>query len=225
MTSKALLMALATLAGTSSAAIARNDIVFSKDGSRAFVTSHESTHFTPNFVKKSLGATIYSNLATAYPKGLYWAFEGSSLGGAAPYTQFVAGGFTPTANATAVEAQVAVGNFGDGKDMFTLSIYSDSAGVPGQVLASTKITSTTAFGTCCGLITAKFKGGVPLTAGTPYWLAITLSAKQLAAGDDGAWNLATTDQVDAAPFAYNENNTGWNSSPTTQPPAFAVYSK
>ncbi len=225
MHSKAISLAIAAFAFTSSAALARNDISLSRDGRQAFVTSHESTHFTPNFVRKSKSATIFSNLATDYPKGLYWSFQGATVGGAAPYTQFVAGGFTPTDNATATEVQVAVGNFGDGKSTYTLSIDADDSGVPGKALASTTITSMTAFGTCCGLITAKFKNGVALTGGTPYWVAITLDSKQLKAGDDGAWNLATTDQVDAAPFAYNQNNAGWKSAPTTQPPAFGVFSK
>ena len=215
-------VALAAIGALSSAALARDDTSFSKDGRLAFAAPHGSTAFMPNYARKQASATIFSNLATAYPKGLYFSGEGSTL----LSTQFVAGGFTPKANAVAVSVQVAVGNFGDGRDAFTVSIYSDKAGVPGRALASVVVTATTAFGNCCGLIDAKFKTGVSLKGSTPYWVAVTLNKQQITANDDGAWNFSTTDQVDAVPFSYNLNGgAGWIKSSTTLPPAFGVFSK
>jgi hypothetical protein len=218
-------VAISAIAAISSVAFARDDIAFSQDGRLAFVAPHAGPARAGHYTKKPKSATIFSNLATAYPNGLYFSGEGETIYASGGSSQFVAGGFTPTANATAVEVQVAVGEFGDGKSSYTLSINADASGVPGTVLASTVVTSAAPFGECCGVVTGKFKGGVALTAGTPYWVAVTLDTKQLQAGDDGAWNLATTDQVDTAPFAFNPNNTGWVAFPTILPPAFGVFSK
>ena len=215
-------VALAAIGALSSAALARDDTSFSKDGRLAFAAPHGSTAFMPNYARKQASATIFSNLATAYPKGLYFSGEGFTLG---PKV-FVAGGFTPKANAVAVSVQVAVGNFGDGRDAFTVSIYSDKAGVPDRALASVVATATTVFGNCCGLINAKFKTGVSLNGSTPYWVAVTLNKQQITANDDGAWNFSTTDQVDQAPFSHNLNDgAGWVSFTNTLPPAFGVFTK
>jgi hypothetical protein len=213
--------AISALAATSSVAFARNDISFSQNGRLAFAAPHTATATVHKYVPKPKSKTIFSNLASAYPKGLYFPFGGHSIGN----SQFVAGGFTPTANATAVEVQVAVGEYGDGNSSYTLSIYSDASGVPGTALASTVVTSTAPFGECCGVVTGKFKGGVALTGGTPYWVAVTLDGAQQQAQDDGAWMFATTDQVNSAPFAVNENNGGWVSDPTNLPGPFGVFSK
>jgi hypothetical protein len=226
MTQKTLFAAaLVAIIAASPGAFARNDIGFSQDGRLAFAAPHAATAAARHYVKKPESATIFSNLASAYPNGLYFSGEGETIYASGADSQFVAGGFTPTASATAVEVQVAVGEFGDGKSSYTLSINADASGVPGAVLASTMVTSAAPFGACCGLVTGKFKSGVALTAGKPYWVAVTLDKKQLKAGNDGAWNLATTDQVDTAPFAYNPNNTGWVAFPTILPPAFGVFSE
>ncbi len=214
----------AALLATSSAALASN-VSFSADKRVAFAAPHAAAGSTPYFIRKATSATIYSNLATAYPKGLYYTNTGSTVYASSTDSQYVAVGFTPKVNATAVEVEAAVGNFGDGKDKFVLSIYSDSSGIPGTALTSQTVTATTAFGTCCGLIVAKLKTGLALKGGTPYWVAVTLNKVQTTAMDDGAWMLATTNEIDTHPFAFNANNTGWTSSPTTTPPAFGVFSK
>ncbi len=218
-------LVLAGLVTASSAAFARDAISFSNDHTLAFASPQRTVKFTPNFVKKPKQSTIFSNLASAYPKGVYFSGEGSTIFAEGGSSQFVAVGFTPAANATAAEIDVAVGNFGDGNSTYTISINADNAGLPGDALWSGPITSTTLFGDCCGLATVKIKGGLALASGTPYWVAITLSKKQQKAQDDGAWNLSTTDQVDPTPFAFNPNNSGWVSSPTTLPPAVGVFSK
>jgi hypothetical protein len=218
--------AISALAATSSVAFARNDISFSQDGRLAFAAAHTGTTTVHKYVPRPKSKTIFSNLASAYPMGLYFPLVGHSIYSVGSNSQFLAGGFTPTANATAVEVQVAVGELGDGHSSYTLSIYSDASGVPGTALASTVVTSKAPFGECCGMVTGKFTGGgVALTGGTPYWAAITLNAAQQKAQDDGAWMFATVDQVNSAPFAINENNSGWVSEPTQWPGAFGVFSK
>lgn len=216
--------AISALLATSSVAFARSDISFSKDGKLAFAAPHASPSFL-HYVPKPKAVTIYSNLASDYPKGLYFAGEGETIYASGGNSQFVAGGFTPTASTKAVEVQVAVGNFGDGNSTYTLSINADASGVPGTALASKVITSTNTFGECCGVVSVKFPAGVALAANTPYWVVVSLTARQEKDMDDGAWNLATTDQVDDAPFAFNPNNSGWVAYGTTQPPAFGVFSK
>jgi hypothetical protein len=169
--------------------------------------------------------TIYSNLASAYPNGLYFSGEGDTLCGptcALGESISVAGGFTPTAAASASSVSAAVGYI-EGPNEFTIAIYSDTNGVPGTVLASGVAAPLPTFGDCCGLATVKFKKPVALTAGTPYWVVATADSNESATF--AAWNLATVDQVDAAPVSYNDNGAGWTSYTSTLPPAFAVYAK
>ena len=211
--------------GTSCAAFAKDGITFSPDMRTAYAAPGSTGKGMVHYIRKPASATIFSNLASKYKKGLYFSGEGSTVYGSATGSQWVGSGFTPAASATAMEVDVAVGNFGDGHDQFELSINADSNGTPGAALATTELTVTNAFGVCCGLAIAKFPSGVALTGGTPYWVTVTLTKKQTKANDDGAWMLATTDQVDTAPAAYDPNDTGWVSYQTPLPPAFGVFSK
>lgn len=174
---------------------------------------------------RAKSATIYSNLASAYPDGTYFSGEGDTVCGincGLGESIAVAGGFTPAKAATASEVAVAVGYI-QGTDEITLAIFSDTSGAPGTVLWSGVAKSLPTFGECCGVATAKIKGGLALTAGTPYWVVVETDAKE--STTFAAWNLATTEQVTAAPAAYNNNNAGWTSYTTILPPAFAVYGK
>jgi hypothetical protein len=214
-----------TIIGASSGALAKDDVAFSADKRFAFAVpsgaAKSATYYTP----KSKAATIYSNLGTRYKNGMYYIGVGQSVFGNSQGSQYVATGFTPASSATAVEVQVAVGNFEDGNDKFTLSIASDNAGSPGTALASATFTAKNTFGYCCGLATARFPNGVSLKGGTPYWITVTVDAKQTQDNDDGAWMFSTTDEVIEAPAAYNSNNGGWSAYQTETPPAFGVFSK
>ncbi len=222
-----ILLASAMTAALSTAAVAATTpgISLSLDKKTVIAAPHGSQKFAPYIARKPKAATIYSNLATAYPDGLYFSGEGATLCGptcAIGESISVGGGFTPTANATATSVDAAVGYI-EGTDSITLAIYSDDNGVPGTVLWSGVASTLPTFGDCCGLATANIKGGLALTANTPYWLVATTDKKE--STTFAAWNLATTNQVTGAPEAFNDNDTGWESYSSTLPPAFAIYSK
>jgi hypothetical protein len=217
--------AMAVAVSTAAVAASTPGVSLSLDKRTVTATSHGTTQVTPNFIRKPGSATIYSNLATKYPNGIYFSGEGDTLCGpdcALNESIEVGGAFTPTANATAKEVDAAVGYI-EGTDSITLAIYSDNSGVPGTALWSGSTKTLPTFGDCCGLAVAKIKGGLALTAGTQYWVVATTDKKQTTTF--AAWNLATTNQITAAPAAYNDNGTGWTGYTTILPPAFAVYSK
>jgi hypothetical protein len=215
-------LGFAAVASTATYAAAPKDISLSQDKKLVLVAPHAGAKFTPAYQHPGKPA-IYSNLATKYPKGLYFGGEGYTLCGpdcGIGESIAVGGGFTPSANATATEVDVAVGYI-EGTDSITLAIYSDSNGVPGKALWSGVTKNLPTFGECCGVAKGKIKGGLALTGGTPYWVVVYTDKKETSTF--AAWNIATTDQIDAAPEAYNDNGTGWNGTTTTLPPAFAVY--
>ena len=215
-------LAIAALASTSLMAAETKNLMISQDHRMVFAAPHASAHITPNFVQKPKAAIIFSNLATAYPKGLYFAGEGATVCGidcGLGEQVWSATGFTPAASATATEVDVAVGYIG-GTDEVTLNIYSDNAGVPGTALWSGVAKTLPTFGECCGLAVAKIKGGLALTKGTPYWVAVTTDKKEDTTF--AAWSIGTIDQIDTTPVAQNSGQ-GWSSYASTQPGAFAVY--
>jgi hypothetical protein len=217
-------LAVIAIASTASMAAWANDFSVSLDKKTVISVQHGSTKAVPNFIHHPKSATIYSNLASAYPDGLYFSGEGDTLCGpscAIGEQIWVGTQFTPTSTATATEVDAATGYI-EGTDEVVLNIYSDASGVPGTALWSGNAKSLPTFGDCCGLATAKIKGGLSLTGGTPYWVVATTNSKD--ANFFGAWNLATTNQVTGVLAAGNEGS-GWDAYTTTLPPAFAVYSK
>ena len=215
-------LAIAALASTSSMAADTKNVTISQDHRMVFAAPHAPGSGTPNLFRKPKGAAIYSNIATAYAKGLYFAGEGGTICGincGLGEQIWDATGFTPTASAKAVEIDVAVGYI-SGADEVTVNIYSDSSGVPGSALWSGVAKKLPTFGDCCGLAVAKITGGLALKKGTPYWVVVTTDKKE--ATTFAAWSIATVDQVDTAPVAQNSGS-GWQAFPSTEPYAFAIY--
>ena len=72
-----------------------------------------------------------------------------------------------------MEIDVAVGLV-EGDNSFYLKLDADNGGQPGAVLLSvTNLSSSTLFGTCCGLVSSgMLSSGVTLNTGTNYWLVI-----------------------------------------------------
>jgi len=217
------LLAAVFTAATCASAFA--GVTVSSDKRFVFAPPGNSSRPTVHMHLPKKSNTIYSNLATAYPNGLYFSGEGDTLCGpscALGESIEIAGAFTPSANATVTSISAAIGYI-EGTDAFDIALYSDNGGVPGTVLAQGTASSLPTFGECCGLATVKFKKGVALTAGTQYWVAAVTNSKETTTF--AAWNLATTDQVDAAPAAQNVNGAGWSAFSTTLPPAFGVFGK
>jgi hypothetical protein len=134
--------------------------------------------------------------------------------------QWIAYPITPTKNATISEIVEAVG-YVAGTDSVTVALMADSGGIPGAVLQQKTVKNLETFGDCCAVAVDKLKTGVPVTAGTTYWIGAILPSKNQATTWD-AFNFSTVN-TNTVPFAFFNSN-GWNASsgPYT---GFAVYGK
>ena len=152
--------------------------------------------------------TIYSSLGTD-PKSLYnyidtWLVSGpTSLVGIA---DFIAMPFTPKSNSHIAEVRAAILYYGSGADQVNLSIYGDSKGHPGRLLAGpVTVTNLPKAFTCCQLAVADFVS-VPVKGGTQYW--VVANTPKTGGGSDflGEWAGAVTP---ALMLAGNADQTGW----------------
>jgi hypothetical protein len=215
----------AAAVSTSAFAGAPKGLVLSLDHQMVYAKPHAGGTALPGFAHPPASSVIYSNLASKYPKGVYLASSGYTLCG--PSCEIgesisVAAAFTPAADVTAARVEAAVG-FAAGTDSFTFAIYSDSNGVPGKSLWSGVAKTLYNFGDCCALDKVGIRGGLKLVGGKQYWFVAEADKKQ--ADTFAAWNSSTTDQIDEAPTAFDDNGGGWQASTSTTPPAFAIYSK
>jgi hypothetical protein len=231
-----LTLTLATLTLTSVTAFARKgEVVLSKDGRRISITN--GSHAVPRVAPSRAGlVTIFDNLGTAYPKGTYWCCEGASITGpkASPFLPeyWLAVAFTPTADHTVTQLEVAIGLF-RGKDELFLSLYNDGGGLPGTAIKTWLKTGLPRFGTCCTIVTKTDAYGIPVTAGTQYWIVVGTKGENADTFAD--WNVEDIDQEDTytVPTAYYcsddkggncGNNHAWSldTSSGNRGPAFAV---
>jgi hypothetical protein len=197
---KALLAAGCAAVISTSAFAGAKDVTLSLNKHLVLTTPRAGGTFMPGFVHPPASTIIASNLATKYPKGIYFAGEGSTLCG----------------------PSCAIGDI-EGTANFTIAIYSDVGGVPGKELWSGVAKKLETFGDCCAIDKVAISGGLKLTGGTQYWLVAEADKKE--ADTFAAWNLSTTDQVDSVPEAFDDNGTGWQATSTTLPPAYAIYSE
>jgi hypothetical protein len=169
---KSVLLSTAALALIATAAGARPQVTMSHDNRFVSVLPHSgqsapAAHRPGSYVVSTIDKSSV---------GSYFCCYGSTLSG--PSSQFgaaygVAEQFIPGASATVSKLYAGVG-YVSGDDKVTLTLYADSGNRPGKKLASGTGTTSTQFGFCCGLVKAKIKS-TSLTAGTPYWVSITLS--------------------------------------------------
>ena len=131
--------------------------------------------------------------------------------------QWDAYSFTPKKSTTVTEIVEAV-SYVTGTDSVTLALMADNNGAPGAVLQEMTVKNLETFGQCCAVAVGKLKTGVPVTAGTTYWVGAILPSKKQATTWD-AWNFSTVN-TNTAPFAYY--NGAWNVT-TAAYAAFAVY--
>jgi hypothetical protein len=114
--------------------------------------------------------------------------------------------FTPTANATVMQIQVAVHYRGSGTNGFNLVLAADDGyGAPGKTLHSWDLENLVEKGTCCKLATAKYANGIKVQKGKQYWVLAQTDSKSQDSEDGWAftWNDAQTTYV---AFNFGE---GW----------------
>jgi len=176
---------------------------------------------TANHLKDSGLVTIFSNLASKYPKGQYWCCSGYNVMGPSQGEQWMAAAFTPAANHTVTRIEVAVG-YSQGKtNGVVVSLNSDKNGVPGKALKTWNASGLPRFGTCCMLVAKSDSAGIPVSAGKQYWVVLSTNSHELDTVD--AWNVIDSNQVDAATVAtFPGNNNQWNAFQTTPGLGFAV---
>jgi hypothetical protein len=154
--------------------------------------------------------TIFSNLGSSQTY-LYnyldtWLVAGPNS--ILTLSNFIAMPFTPHASSHISQVQVAVSYDGVGADQVNLSIYSDSKGHPGKILAGpVTVTHLPKAITCCQLAVADFTP-LAVNANTQYW--VVADTPKSGKGSDflGEWS------GEVAPVlarGANVGGTGWMS--------------
>jgi hypothetical protein len=211
----------------STAAAADDDVSFSKDGRSPYLPPAFSMTSTiqeaPSPAHDRTLKTIFGNIDTKFPNAAYWCCGGFIAMGpnaeGATQTLWPAVQFSPSKDATATEIDLAV-SLVSGTNTVTVGLYTDSAGVPGALLASFK-PKLLDFHTCCRILVGELAAGVPLKQGTPYWIALTTDSTQ--SDTSAEWNFNMTDQVNGLVIAGGDGNRWLNDGPYALPPAFAIY--
>lgn len=215
---KALLaLAMLSLASTTALAAGGTAATVSKDRLKTMIPFPTQQSYVNPGIRVPGPEPIFSNIGTAYPKGLYFCCYGGTIGGPASQVGQVwqAEAFTPSGNFKVTNIDAAVG-FVSGTNGVTIGLYADAGGIPGKKLFAKNVTGLGAFGGCCGLATIKSKNGIAITSGTQYWVVISTDKNTSTTWD--AWNMNTTDQIDPINWAINEGS-GWSGGQTL--PAFS----
>jgi hypothetical protein len=148
---------------------------------------------------------IFSNLGPS--TDAYYDMNGWIVGGpASGLEQFIGLPFTPTANAHVYVVHAAL-QYESGANQVNVSVYSDSNGAPGTLLAGpATVKNLPTFGTCCTLAQAVFSAGVAVTAGTQYWIVADTPSTGTGSNFYGSWDFIYPAYLNA----YNTGS-GWNS--------------
>jgi hypothetical protein len=201
---------------------AARSAVTTKDG-KTIITAPSGAN--TSYVDENAGMkAIFSNLATEYPKGLYWCCEGATISGPKSPPLFIewwhAAAFTPTADATVKKIVVSIGYLSGNVTSVILSLNADNAGIPGDELVQWTVNDLGDAGTCCTVQT-KSSSGVPVTAGQQYWIVVSTGPDS---DVNASWNVADNNQIDNFLNAglTSQNSDGWVSSPTSPNVVFAV---
>jgi|SRR5450755_3162695 len=148
---------------------------------------------------------IYSNLGKSktdlYLDNSAWVIAGpNSVSGA----EFIGLPFTPKSDSHVSQARVAVEYDHRGTNQVNLSIYSDSSGSPGTLLAGpVTVTNLPKAGTCCVLTVADFTP-LAVTGGTQYWVVVDTPLTGTGSDFYGSWDFV----VQALPQAFS-NGSNW----------------
>jgi hypothetical protein len=185
-------ISLAVLANVAYAAPVDDQFVFSPD-LRQVQAKHPSTHITAMKEDKTL--TKIAGNFSLYPNATYFSIWGNTIaqGGANfPFQTWVAVAFTPTSNATVKKLEVSAGRQGGGTAGYELGLYSDDNGVPGTLIKGGHVSNLPNYGDCCAVATLNDPAGVPVTAGTQYWVVVSTTAQDT---DIYAWAFNSTDMT------------------------------
>ena len=184
-------------------------------------TEKSAIHVPPQEAPAGL-KIIHTNLSRKGDLYNYSAVHGWELAGpnsVGGITEFIAMPFTPKSDSHVSQVQVAIQYAGSGANQVILSIYGDSSGAPGTLLAGpVTVTNLPEAGTCCLLAVATFTP-VAVTAGTQYWVAGDTPLTGPGSDLIGQWNWVAKD---IGQWAANYGDTGWYQFPDDALPAGEV---
>jgi hypothetical protein len=185
------LLALFTLASFNLTAANKINYAFSQDGRTVWATNAPARTTPPPDIEA--GSRIIAGNFSKYPNATYFSIWGNTVaqGGANfPFQTWVAVAFTPQTDATVTKFAASAGRQGGGTSGFELSLYNDVGGVPGTPLKSVHISKLPVYGQCCDLAIASAPEGIPVTAGTQYWVVVSTTPND---PDIYAWAYNSTD--------------------------------
>jgi hypothetical protein len=156
--------------------------------------------------------TIYSNLGKS-KTDLYldtWGYLLSGPNSGVGVAYFDAIPFTPKSDSHVSEVEVAVQYLGAGANQVNLSIYSNSGGVPGTLLAGpVTVTNLPDAGTCCTLAVASFTP-LAVTAATQYWVVGDTPLTGTGSDFEGWWAFVVQGTTPPVGTYYEES---WSTTP------------
>jgi hypothetical protein len=200
---------LAVAGAVALSAAGHTGIVTSQDG-RMSIATHPAARVTPAASPDTTLTVIAGNLSK-YPNGVYFCCYGFTISGPTSFlgtAYWIAIPFTPTSNYTVNQLRASVAWGQSGTEGVTLSLNADANGLPGSVLFGRNLTSLGDFGACCTLAIASDSAGVPITAGTQYWVVASTSASTSSTYD--AWAFNSTDMRSYNYAAYNSQSGTWS---------------
>jgi hypothetical protein len=151
--------------------------------------------------------TIFSNLGKD-PTNLYNCCNGyiiSGINSTFGYSYAEAIAFTPKHNAKIKTVEAGMSWYGYGANQVDISVYSDSSGVPGTLLATGTATNLQTFGQCCALATITVKPAVAVVKGTQYWIVGDTPGSGTGSDSVDVWNVAHGSNVGS-----NYDSSGWS---------------
>lgn len=212
-----LCVAALTLVGMTALALGSKNGYTTINGSRMTVAmGGPSKFFTPAEREDPKLNTIYSNLGTGgsvYNCCTGWTI--SATGSIVGAQNWIGEAFTPTADASVTKIRVAVG-YVAGTNGVSIGLTEDKGGVPGKYLKRWTRVNLPGFGTCCTLKIVTDSGGIPVKAGTQYWVVVKTGANT-----SDTWDAFNLDNSATGPLA-NNTGSGWANLGVNQQGGFAV---
>jgi len=170
------------------------------------IAERSAIHLPPAEVPASL-KVIYSNLGKV-STALYNDTNGWLVSGPNSSSGFSAAlglPFTPKSNSHVLSVRAAL-QYSGGANQVNLSIYADSSGVPGVLLAGpVTVSNLPQIGTCCALADANF-ASVAVTGGTQYWIVADTPLSGVGSDFEGLWDTVSAPVI---PLAFNVTGFGW----------------
>src|SRR5579872_6944398 len=152
--------AIAILVAQNNVALSGRETTVWGRHARMMIVTDPARSFTATNLSDAGLITIFSNLAAPYPKGSYWCCTGYNVMGPTAGEQWMAAAFTPNADHTVAQIEVAVG-YSQGKtNGVVVSLNRDSNGVPGKAMKTWNVAGLPRFGTCCGLVVRSDSSGI-----------------------------------------------------------------